>query len=540
MNLDAVTIAIRPRRPWEAVDLGVLMARRWWWLLTKVWLTVSLPFWLALCFLPQDMILWQIVIFWYLKPIFERPLLYVLSHAVFDQVPSYRATLKAATTLIFRKLFATLLLRRLHPGRSMNLPVDQLEGLSGGKRSDRLTVLDREDSGPIYWLTFLGFFLEVMLTGSLITLIYAFIPHAVDVDLYGLFVEREYAWFNLLINTMYFFALSLVAPFYVAMGFALYLNRRIKLEAWDIEIAFRRIAQKQAKEQARKAQLGGGAAALLLAAVLCFSTTPSATHAADDTFDAVPVEDRQESKERVEAVFADEAFHRIKEEKVIDYEAMNWTTFERFMAWWSEFWEDSDEADTEFDSDLDIAPFAGFIAKFGEFLLWFALICLVAFVAYRYRHWLLSFNLPDSEKEEQKAGPETLFGMDVRPQSLPLNVSEQALQYWQDGQYRTALALLYRATLVDLFKLGLEVDEGATEQECLKAGLAKQKALNIADAPMQYFADLTFHWRRLAYGHIAPSDEQGVELCNNWMTVWRSAQKAGVLASSDENRGGNA
>ena len=31
MNLDQVSIEIRPRPAWEAVDLGLLMARRWWW-----------------------------------------------------------------------------------------------------------------------------------------------------------------------------------------------------------------------------------------------------------------------------------------------------------------------------------------------------------------------------------------------------------------------------------------------------------------------------------------------------------------------------
>ena len=37
------------------------------------------------------------------------------------------------------------------------------------------------------------------------------------------------------------FAICVVEPLYVAGGFGLYLNRRTELEAWDIEIAFRRI-----------------------------------------------------------------------------------------------------------------------------------------------------------------------------------------------------------------------------------------------------------------------------------------------------------
>src|SRR5688500_20026036 len=41
--------------------------------------------------------------------------------------------------------------------------------------------------------------------------------------------------------TLVIFALE---PFYVAAGFALYLNRRTLLEGWDIEVALRRIAQR--------------------------------------------------------------------------------------------------------------------------------------------------------------------------------------------------------------------------------------------------------------------------------------------------------
>ena len=35
-------------------------------------------------------------------------------------------------------------------------------------------------------------------------------------------------------------AVLLIEPFYVAAGFAMYLNRRAELEAWDIEQEFRR------------------------------------------------------------------------------------------------------------------------------------------------------------------------------------------------------------------------------------------------------------------------------------------------------------
>ena len=38
----------------------------------------------------------------------------------------------------------------------------------------------------------------------------------------------------------YAVSVAVVEPFYVAAGFGLYLNRRVELEAWDLEQEFRR------------------------------------------------------------------------------------------------------------------------------------------------------------------------------------------------------------------------------------------------------------------------------------------------------------
>jgi hypothetical protein len=34
----------------------------------------------------------------------------------------------------------------------------------------------------------------------------------------------------------------LIEPFYIAANFGLYINRRTQLEAWDIELSFRKMA----------------------------------------------------------------------------------------------------------------------------------------------------------------------------------------------------------------------------------------------------------------------------------------------------------
>jgi hypothetical protein len=44
----------------------------------------------------------------------------------------------------------------------------------------------------------------------------------------------------LIVNCAYPVAALFMEPFYVAAGFAMYLNRRVELEAWDIEQELRR------------------------------------------------------------------------------------------------------------------------------------------------------------------------------------------------------------------------------------------------------------------------------------------------------------
>src|SRR6185312_10963416 len=71
-------------------------------------------------------------------------------------------------------------------------------------------------------------------------------------------------------STVAYLAMSAIEPLYVACGFALYLNRRTQLEAWDIDLAFRRL-------RARLQDAGK-----LLGLLLCLGL-PLAGHAASPT-----------------------------------------------------------------------------------------------------------------------------------------------------------------------------------------------------------------------------------------------------------------
>src|SRR5690606_35158648 len=87
------------------------------------------------------------------------------------------------------------------------------------------------------WLTLLGVHLEALLAGSMMLLVGMLLPDILAGDWLDLVLTQ-----NELLHILMLVGMALVAPFYVAGGFALYLNRRIELEAWDIDLVFRRLA----------------------------------------------------------------------------------------------------------------------------------------------------------------------------------------------------------------------------------------------------------------------------------------------------------
>jgi hypothetical protein len=176
MRLTDANAAIRPRTAWEALDLGTLLARRHAGLLMASWALLTLPLFALL-----SLLLWEspsiaLLLFWWLKPAFERLPLHILSRALFDDTPTLREALRAMPRLLKPQLLASLTWRRFSPTRSFDLPVLQLEGLSGAARSQRLVVLGQRDAGAASWLTVVGVHIESALWFGLLALFYLLLP----------------------------------------------------------------------------------------------------------------------------------------------------------------------------------------------------------------------------------------------------------------------------------------------------------------------------------------------------------------------------
>ena len=254
MQLEQVSVVIRPRNQWESIDLGSSMIRLWWQPFYRIWFAFIPPVFIAtflLLFLNKDLFWLVALINWWLKPLFDRIILYFLSHAVFGEQPSIRQTLTNLPKLLFKtQLGFALTLGRFDWARSFELAVWQLEKLHGKLAGERIKLLQRNTRTrhTAVWLTIVCVHFEWLLNLSLFILVYLMIPVSYEVNLLEVIFSAKW-WLDIFI-VFNFLVFSIIEPMYVAAGFALYLNRRTHLEGWDIELAFRRIAARLHKKQA--------------------------------------------------------------------------------------------------------------------------------------------------------------------------------------------------------------------------------------------------------------------------------------------------
>lgn len=523
MRLTDASVAIRPRSAWEAVDLGVLLAQRHAGLLMASWAALTLP-----VFALITLLLWRYptlaaLLFWWLKPAWERLPLYILSRALFGDVPTFKQAFKALPGLLKPQLFASLTWRRFSPTRSFDLPVLQLEGLQGDARSKRLVVLGQSNSSGATWLTLLGIHLEGIFWFGLLGLFYLMLPQQIEVDWNWQSLlqagQGDWLWMEHLSNLLYALVLVFWEPIYVACGFTLYLNRRTALEAWDIELVFRRLRQR----------LTGSAYALLLACAL-FTLIPSdKTWAADAATSSCPVpvqdpngpEAERLLKQPLNSTAAQASVGQLLDEP--PFENRETVTRWRFADEPKKKEEPtpkeekSEGAGKLLEKLIDYFKHLSLVAQVFEVILWTLVISLIVLLVWRYREWLQTFasRLGLPQRRIVRTMPSQLFGLEVAPESLPEDVASTVERLWAE-QPREALGLLYRALLSRLlhdFRLPLKGSH--TEGEVLQlVQRLDQEELS------RFSAVLTRHWQNLAYGHRLPPDNLKRGLCEGWRRLF--------------------
>jgi hypothetical protein len=471
-----IAIALRRRTPWEAMDLGLAMLQRWWRPVYAAHAAVFLP--LAGLIIAAgwafDLLWVSMLLVWWLEPLYDRVALHVLSRAVFGEVAPI-GFLKQPSQYLAGLPWA-LTFGRFDLARSFNLPVRQLEGSRGREASARRGVLGRRTRSYAVWLTMVWVHFEAILLFSAAGLADLLLPAQ---------AERARGddgafWADLLEALgrttpedvlVYAAVIFLLEPFFVAAGFALYLNRRTLLEGWDVEVALRRIGERAAM----------AVVAVLATAALLLTAPP-----------AVQAQEKDPKQEITEVLKA----------KEFGYER----TVER---WRPKPGAGEDRGDKKKDEKRGDGIFAlGYaLAKAAEVLLWIAAGALLAYALWWAARMMPRLRAPAGEPYR---APAALFGMNLAPETLPADVGAAAAALAHEGRLREALSLLYRGALSELVhKRGVQLLASHTEGDVLRLS-----------GNQVFLGSLIEAWRACAYAQRAPGASEVERLAADYRTTF--------------------
>lgn len=539
MKLTEINTHIRQRTPWEAVDLGFAIVQQHWRSIYPAWILFALlcaaVSWLIL---PENYKFLSIVIFWWMKPLYDRLLLNTFSHQLFSHTLSTREQFAALPALIRNSgLFSALTWRRFSLSRAYNLPIWQLEGLRGDAKNQRQDVIYTQNHGHAIWLTLGCRTLELILFLSLYALLLLFDPGEYvwefTVNMMQGHIDDESLviyWLTLFVHISYTLIVIVLEPFFVAAGFSLYLNRRTQLEAWDIEIAFRSLGERlatlkdpqktpqsspQTKTKTKTNQTTSSLViALALLTALLMATPPSVQADSVLAAERLPV---SQIEAQLEATMDDDNLSRRKK-------IQRWVSLK------------DDEEDTSEDFEISEA-FTQIMAEIMRFILWIAAAILLVWVFIN-RERILALLKPKTAHSETLAPPDILFGMDIRPESLPDDIPGAAQTLWEQQQHRESLSLLYRGALMWLTRH----DQVAIQASHTEGDILQEAQPNLVQERQDYLQNLTRHWQTIAYAHRQPDDESVQNLFKHWHTAFtiKATKPEPDNANDDTPAGGSA
>jgi hypothetical protein len=269
MNLPSGgALVLRRRTGWEAADSGLLL---WRGSCGYILLFLGVPLLglaLGMRVAGSSGRPFLYAALWWLKPLFDRFVLHVVSVRFFEPRSSPLRLLKGIGRSLIRGLAGDLLWRRFGLRRSACMPIRVLENLKGKNARQRKAALKNGGLDFCCLLTIFCFILECILllgeAGFTFVMVEFFRP--------GEFVSFEefLVFFEPYMFAGSCFNLGLVESLYVCMGFGLYINSRVEVEGWDIQLLFQNFTERrQRKPAARNAASPGGPGFFPAALVVC-------------------------------------------------------------------------------------------------------------------------------------------------------------------------------------------------------------------------------------------------------------------------------
>lgn len=496
MDLNNVTAELRPRGEWEAVDFGARLVRRDAAAIYKIWFAITLPMLLlttaAILYSPYPTL--ATFLYWWFEPITDGPILRVISRRLFGEDADVKSALRALPHLVRRNLIFLLPVYRFHLGRSTAIPITQLEGLKGSDRQSRAKVLNIKIANHGMGVTLAYHHLVLALYIGVYLIVFALIPESYQESVGGNWLElpfsgesRSVALVNLLI---FYIAQSALHPWFVGAGFGLYINCRTQLEAWDVEVAFRRMVQRRAAP----------VTTMLIFLTILGSTMllPEHSMAEDEAQNDGFVGYWEDDEVR-------DAMHSTLQNELLE-------THRTIEEWQSIDSEDAEPPPRDSDSPLWelLRGFGKFMSYILEFGLWIVVAILLALIVITRASWLpyVGFEMRGAKARRRVI----LSSGEVLADSLPADLPLEVRRLWRDGKKRDALSLLYRGTVfAAVAHYGVRLPRSATEGLCLDA-VSEQTERPQAD----FFARVVQVWVMCAYGFSSPDDAAVIAICEDW------------------------
>ncbi|MEO8779468.1 MAG: DUF4129 domain-containing protein, partial [Rhodanobacter sp.] len=289
---------------------------------------------------------------------------------------------------------------------------------------------------------------------------------------------------------------SVIEPLYVACGFALYLNRRTQLEAWDIDLAFRRLrARLESVGKLLCVLLLCGGALVLPAHAAALASAASASRApAAVSIDKI----FQQPPGHSDARFAAATAHAYRDPRFGGEHSVRRWVFKYPL---------------KFDTPAQSVPFpllGQILSGIFKLLLWLLLIgALATLLWFAWRHrgrWAREAD------EDAPMTPASVQASIDGEQPLPADLAGATRQLWQAQRRREALALLYRGCVEQtalLLKVPPSTD--ATEADWLRQAMA------IGDTRRaQQVVAIVRTWQYAAYAGRYPDDATIEHLLSGW------------------------
>jgi len=262
-------------------------------------------------------------------------------------------------------------------------------------------------------------------------------------------------------------ACSLMDVFITGAGFGLYVNSRTWIEGWDIELAFKRMANRLKNH------------AVIVLGLLWLCSAPDGR--AEETSEPLS------AREMIEEVKSHEDF-TVHKEKYREYASSS----------------SSGSSITPPSGLLEVFQALGHVAL-GVFLL--ALLGGIVWLLYRARWMRLRSSIRIAPVEKARV----VMGMEVTAASLPEDLLASAQRCWAAGDRLLAMSLLYRGSLawwIDQARVAIQ--ESDTEGDCLR------RVTELRHPHESYFQTLTQAWVLGAYAKRFPSQETWADLCQRW------------------------